>query len=87
MVQRARDQPGDGAGKGAGRADRAIRGLAIRDGRVALQCSRPHRVRSESADPKAVMLPLPVAVVVVMFVTAWVVTVGASSVVKVTSSP
>ncbi len=35
-------------------------------------------------EPKTVILPLPVAVVVVMFVTAWVVTVGASSVVKVT---
>ena len=33
------------------------------------------------------MLPCPVAVVVVMLVTAWVVTVGASRVVKVTSSP
>ena len=34
MIERARGQPGDGAGEGTGRADRAIRGLVIRDGRV-----------------------------------------------------
>lgn len=37
--------------------------------------------------PKAVILPLPVAVVVLIPSTAWVTTVGARSVVKVTSSP
>ena len=37
--------------------------------------------------PSEVILPLPVAVVAVMPVTAWVVTVGSRRVVKVTSSP
>ena len=53
MVQRARDQPGHGAGKGAGGADWAIRGFAIRDGGSRLQCSRLHRVRSDCARPKS----------------------------------
>lgn len=38
-------------------------------------------------EPRAVISPFPVAVVVVMSVTAWVMTVGARRVVKVTSSP
>ena len=37
--------------------------------------------------PREVMLPLPVAVVVPMEVTAWVVTVGGPGMVKVTSAP
>ena len=41
MIERTGGQAGHGAGEGAGRADRAIRGLAIRSGRVG-RCAPDH---------------------------------------------
>ena len=86
MIQRAGGQAGDGAGEGAGGADRTVGGLAIRGGRIGrvLQTT-PCWVGIGHAQDGDVAVAR--GVVVVIAVTAWVVTVGAGSVVKVTSSP
>ena len=75
MIQRVRGQAGDAAGEGAGGADRAVRGLAIRGGGIERQVLQTTPCWVGLGTPRAVILPLPVAVVVAIAVTAWVVTV------------
>ena len=79
-------QAGDGAGIGAGCADCTVGGLAVRGGWIERSTpTTPCWVGFGT--PRTVTLPFPVAVVVAMAVTAWVVTVGGRRAVKVTSFP
>ena len=74
VIQRTGGKAGDSAGKGARRADRSIGGLTVCCGGIGVFQTTPCSVGLGT--PRTVTLPLPVAVVVVIFVTAWVVTVG-----------